>query len=159
MVYTDIFLWLKQVTFWCSFVFILSELVKRRRWSVHVPLELRRYSDLSWHIKGPQNSIYRLNAEALYHTKSDLLCLVCRHVVSFLFAPRCIFHYIRTWCVAWKHHGLLDVATVTKGDRSLQRVNFEWTSHSSENNSKNVSIGYLAILSCLSLNLTVMRKS
>ncbi len=34
---------------------------------------------------------YRLNAEALYHTKSDLLCLVCRHVVSFLFAPRLYF--------------------------------------------------------------------
>ncbi len=118
-----------------------------------------RYSDLSWHIKGPQNSIYRLNAEAFYHTKSDLLCLVCRHAVGFLFAPRCIFHYIRIWCVAWKHRGLLDVATVTKGDRSLQRVNCEWTSHSSENNSKNVSIGYLAILSFLSLYLTVMRKS
>ncbi len=118
-----------------------------------------RYSDLSWHIKGPQNSIYCLNAEALYHTKSDLLCLVCRHVVSFLFAPRCIFHYIRIWCVAWKHHGLLNVATVTKGGRSFQRVNCEWTSHSSENNSKNVSIGYLEIMSFLSLYLTVMRKS
>ncbi len=58
-----------------------------------------------------------------FHTKSNLLCLVCQLVVSFLFAPWCIFHCVRTWCVVWEWHGLSDIATVTKGDGSLIRVN------------------------------------
>ncbi len=37
-----------------------------------------------------------------FYTKSNLLCLVCRHIISFLFAQRCIFH-VRTW---FDHHGL-----------------------------------------------------
>ncbi len=45
-----------------------------------------------------------LKAKTLFHTKSNLLCLVCWHVVSVLFSPQCIFHCVRTWCVgkvAW----------------------------------------------------------
>ncbi len=75
--------------------------MKRR--SVHV-FELRQYSDLSPHIKEPQNCIYCLNffkndslkaegPETLFHTRSNLLC---RCFVSFLFALRCIFHCVRT---------------------------------------------------------------
>ncbi len=84
--------------------------IKRKTWWVRMPLELRCYSDLSRHIKEPQNGIYCLNflqneiiwKLRLFHTESNLLCLVCRCVVSFLFAPRCIFHCVRTWCVAWE---------------------------------------------------------
>ncbi len=42
-----------------------------------------------------------LKADHLFHTKSNLLCLLCRCVVSFLFAPRCISHWVRTWCVVF----------------------------------------------------------
>ncbi len=56
----------------------------------------------------------------LFHTRSNLLCLVCRHVVSFLFAPRCIFYCVRTWRVVWEGHGLSDIATVTKEGWLLQ---------------------------------------
>ncbi len=82
-------------------------------------LKLRHYSDLSRHIKVPQNAIYCLNlfkkwqnlkAKTSFHSKSNLLCLVCQPVFSFLCAARFF-----TWCVAWERHGLLDVATVTKG--------------------------------------------
>ncbi len=58
MVCIDIFPWLKQDTFWCSFMFILCY-VKRKRWSVHVPLKMKHY--LSPHIKEPQNAIYYIN--------------------------------------------------------------------------------------------------
>ncbi len=37
--------------------------------------------------------------ETLFHIRRNLLCLLCRCVVSFLFALRCIFHCVRTWCV------------------------------------------------------------
>ncbi len=68
--------------------------MKRR--SVHV-FELRQYSDLSRHIKESQNVFYCLNffkndslkaesPETLSHTRSNLLCLLCRCFVSFLFA-------------------------------------------------------------------------
>ncbi len=30
-------------------------------------------------------------------TKGNLLCLVCRRVVRFLFAPKCIFHCMSTY--------------------------------------------------------------
>ncbi len=39
----------------------IISLVKRKRWSVHMSVELRHYSNLSRHIKEPQNSIYCLN--------------------------------------------------------------------------------------------------
>ncbi len=76
--------------------FVLYVNMKRR--SVHV-FELRQYSDLSRHIIEPQNGIYCLNffknynlkaesPDSLFHTRSNLLCLVCRHVFSFLFALR-----------------------------------------------------------------------
>ncbi len=79
-----------------------------KRCSVHV-FELRQYSDLSRHIKEPQNCIYCFNffkndslkaegPETLFHTRSNLLCLLCQCVVSFLFALRRIFHCVRT-CV------------------------------------------------------------
>ncbi len=60
-----------------------------------VPLELRQYSDLSRHNKQPQNCIYCLiffffkghiwKLRLCFITRSNLLCLVCRHFVSFLF--------------------------------------------------------------------------
>ncbi len=49
--------------------------------SSRMPLELKQYSDLSRHIKEPQNGIYCLNffkkrqtfkAETLFHTRSKL---------------------------------------------------------------------------------------
>ncbi len=49
--------------------------------------------------------------ETLFHTRSNLLCLLCQCVVSFLFALRCIFHCVRT-CVV---HCMSGIATVTKG--------------------------------------------
>ncbi len=51
----------------------------------------------------------------LFHATSNLNCFVCRHIVSFLFAPRCTFHCVRTWCAVWECHGLSDIATVMKG--------------------------------------------
>ncbi len=81
--------------------------MKRR--SVHV-FELRQCSDLSRHIKEPQNCIYCFNffkndslkaegPETLFHIRSNLLCLLCQCVVSSLFALRCIFHCVRTCSV------------------------------------------------------------
>ncbi len=92
-------------------------------------LELRHYSNLSCHRVTKHYLLFEFltkwqnwKAQSLFHTRSNLLCLVCRHVVSFLFAPGCIFHCVRT-CVVWERHGLLDTATVTKGGGSLWRVN------------------------------------
>ncbi len=109
--------------------------MKRRL--VHV-FELRQYSDLSWHIKEPQNCIYCLNffkndslkaegPETLFHTRSNLLGLLCRCVVSFLFALRCIFHCVRT-CVVRERHCLSVMATVTKEGGSLRTVDYSSTS-------------------------------
>ncbi len=91
-----------------------------------MPLQLRLYSDLSQHIKEPQNCIYclhflkNLKIWKRRHASRNLLCIVCRSIVSFLFG---IFHRMRTQCVAWECYGSSDIATVTKGTRSLQRVN------------------------------------
>ncbi len=87
------------------------------------------------------------------HTKSNLLCLFCRHIVSFLFATQCIFHCVRTWCVVWKQDGLLNITTVMKGGRSFQRVsskrlqfhlmplvNRNYTPFNSKNNAVNMSV-------------------
>ncbi len=64
---------LNNGVYWCLFtvetryllmiihVYFVLQLVKMKRWSVHVPLELRNYSNLSGHIKEPQNSICWLN--------------------------------------------------------------------------------------------------
>ncbi len=104
--------------------------MKRR--SVHVQLELRLHINLSRYIKEPQHFIYclhffkklkNLNAETLFHTRSSLFCLVCRHIVSFLFAPWCIFHCMRTLCVVREQHGLSDIATITKVCGFLRRFN------------------------------------
>ncbi len=69
-----------------------------------------------------------LKAETMFHTRSNLLCFVCRRIVSFLFAPQCFFHSVGTWCVVWEHNGLSD--KITKGGESLRRVNsinsLEW---------------------------------
>ncbi len=87
-----------------------------------MPLELRHYSDPSRHISVTkcyllfeilakwQNS----KAQSLFHTRSSLLCLVCRCVFS--------FHCVRT-CVVWERHCLSDTATVMKGGGSLRRIN------------------------------------
>ncbi len=48
----------------------------RTKWSVHVPKRHLLCEFLKWQLK----------AETLFHTKSSLLCPVCWHVVSFLFA-------------------------------------------------------------------------
>lgn len=90
-------------------------------------LELRCYSDLTQNVK-ELYGIYCLNflkswqnlktETYLFHTKSNLLFLVCRQVVGFLFASHCFFrsfHFVRTWCLAWERYGLSDVATVTGG--------------------------------------------
>ncbi len=76
-------------------------------------------------------------ADTLFHTKSNLLCLVCRCVVSLLIALRCIFHCVRTWCVVWEWHGLSDIATVDKGaepnsaltEQMNQFTDIRWISH------------------------------
>ncbi len=93
----DIFLCLKQDTQRYKMsvhVYFMLYLVKRKRWLVHMLLDLRCYSDLSW-LKEPQNGIYSLNLfknykmwklRLCFHTKSNLLYLVCWHIVSFLLA-------------------------------------------------------------------------
>jgi len=74
--------------------------VNMKRQSVHMPFELGHNSDLSRHIKELQNCVFlfefltkwqNVKAETLFHTRSNLLCLDSWHVVSFLFAPQCIF--------------------------------------------------------------------
>ncbi len=109
-------------------VYFMLYLVKRNKWLVHMPLELRHYSDtwkrhkivfIVWILKQNDN----LKTETLFHTKSNLLCLVCRSVVNVLFAPQCIFQCVSTWCVAWERQALSEAATVTTGGRSLRRVN------------------------------------
>jgi len=35
----------------------------------------------------------------------------------------CIFYCMRTWCVVWERRGLSNIATVTRGGRSLKLVN------------------------------------
>ncbi len=97
-----------------------------------MPLELRQYSDLSRHIKEPLNGIYCLNffkkikdkiwKLTLCFTPEVTYCLTCWRIVSFFFAPRCIFHCVRTWGVVWERRGLSDIATVTKGGGSLWRL-------------------------------------
>ncbi len=76
-------------------------------------------------MKEPQNDIYCLNFFKNYKIwnlrvliRYLVCCLVCRHIVSFLFALWCMFHCVRrTWCVVWEQHCLSDIATVTKGGR------------------------------------------
>ncbi len=63
---------------------------------------------------------------------------ICQHTVSFLYALQCIFHCVRTWCVAWEQHGLLDMAPVTKGGGSLWRVN--WTCDLLWRHNKNMEV-------------------
>ncbi len=103
-------------------VYFMLYLVKRKKWLVHMPLELRHYSDtwkshkivfIVWIFKQNDN----LKNETLFHTKSNLLCLVCRCVVNVLFAPQCIFHCVSTWCVAWERQALSEAATVTTEGR------------------------------------------
>ncbi len=60
--------------------------------------------------------------ETLFHIKSNLLCVLCRCVVSFLFAMWCIFHCVRR-CVVWEQHCMSGITTVTKGGRGLRMVN------------------------------------
>ncbi len=90
-----------------------------------MPFELRCYSDLSRHIKKPQNWIYclflkrqHLNAETMFHTKSNLFCFVCWHAVV---AMQCKFHFMRTYGVR-EPLGLSHVAAVTKGGGGFAKV-------------------------------------
>ncbi len=66
--------------------------------------------------------VRNFKAETLFLTRSNLHCLVFRCVVSFLFAPQCIFYCVRTWCVEWERHGLSDIATVLKEGGFFRRV-------------------------------------
>ncbi len=65
----------------CLFHAITSNI---KRWSVHVTLELRRYSDLSQHIKEPHNGIYCLNFFFFLKTnlKACFIAEVTRSVLS-----------------------------------------------------------------------------
>ncbi len=66
-------------------VYFVLYLVKRKGWSVGMPLKLVCYSDLSSHVKEPQNCIYclkkklyqNLKAKALFHTNSKASVYVC----------------------------------------------------------------------------------
>ncbi len=42
---------IKYISLMFIHVYFILYLVNMKRWSVHVPLELRHYSDLSWHIR------------------------------------------------------------------------------------------------------------
>ncbi len=85
-------------------VYFLCLWVDMRRWLVHVLPELMHYTNQSRHITKPQNGIFcflkkwpNLKAETWFYTKSNLLYLACRHVVSILIAPQCLFNCARTW--------------------------------------------------------------
>ncbi len=79
-------------------------------------------SDLSWHIEVVFIVLIPLKMtqfKTLFHIKSNLLCLVYRCVVSFLFALQCIFHCVRTWNAVWERHCMTGIATVTKSGRAI----------------------------------------
>ncbi len=105
-----------------------------KRWLVHVLLELRCYSDLSRHIKEPQNDIYRLNFlknENIWKLRPcfipEVTCFVfSRRAVRFLFAPQCIFLLREdTMCSVRAALSVLsDIATVIKEGEFLQRVHY-----------------------------------
>ncbi len=117
---TVTFLQLKQDPFWCSCLFrVLSKYEKTisshaawteaLQWSVTSRRVTKCY--LLFEILAKwQNS----KAQSLFHTRSSLLCLVCRCVFS--------FHCVRT-CVVWERHCLSDTATATRGGGSLRRIN------------------------------------
>ncbi len=74
-----------------------------------MPLELTRYSNLSWHIKEPQNGyclnflkkLHNLKCKTLFHNKNNLHFLVCLNIVRVLFSSWCIFFTVRehdVWC-------------------------------------------------------------
>ncbi len=74
-----------------------------------MPLELRRYSDPSQHVKKPQKYIFEflkkwqnLKDEPLFHTKSNLLCLVCWLLSVSSLLRDVFFTELKTWCVAWE---------------------------------------------------------
>ncbi len=106
----DIFLCLKQDTQRYKMsvhVYFMLYLVKRKRWLVHMLLDLRCYSDLSW-LKEPQNFICSLNLFKNYKMWKLRLCFHTKVTCSILSAGtlsvfsllRCIFHCVRTWCVS-----------------------------------------------------------
>ncbi len=73
-------------------------LLVKRRWSVHVPLEVRCYTNLSRHIKEPQKCIYHFykkNANFEFWYFVFLPQVTWRVVCIALFAPRCIFLCVR----------------------------------------------------------------
>ncbi len=80
-----------------------------KRQSVHL-FELRQFSDLSRHMKEPQNGDEADDPETLFHIRSNLLCLLCWCVVSFLYALRLYFSLLEnmicsvsgTVCLSWQ---------------------------------------------------------
>ncbi len=80
-----------------------------KRQSVHL-FELRQFSDLSRHMKEPQNGDEADGPETLFHIRSNLLCLLCWCVVSFLYALRLYFSLLEnmicsvsgTVCLSWQ---------------------------------------------------------
>ncbi len=116
MVCVGVFPHLKQDTFWYSFMFILCfSLVKRKRWLVHVTLELRHYSKLSPHIKELQNSIYCLNFLKITIWKGRLWLIpkVTGSVLSVgALSVSSLLHNV--FFTVWERNGLSDQAKVTK---------------------------------------------
>ncbi len=97
--------------------------LKVKRWSVHMPLERRCYSDLSRHIKEPQNGIVRISLKKKRsHLKAKTLfipkvtCFVYSVSMLLVFLLACVFHCVRA---AW-HVGR---SNSNEGGRFLQRIN------------------------------------
>ncbi len=82
-----------------------------KRWLAYMLLELRHYSDLSRHIKEPQNGIY-----CLYFLKNDKIwklrpCFVETCSVLSV-GVLSVSYLLRSVCVVWEWHGLSDIATL-----------------------------------------------
>ncbi len=126
MVCTDVFLWLKQDTFRCSFMFILC--CKEERLSFHVPLELRRYSDLSQHIKEPHIKCYLLfQFLTKKKTKIESRLYFIPKVTCSVFSVRtfsmsCLLRDL--FFTAWRESAIVGHSNSNEvGGGSLQKVN------------------------------------
>ncbi len=108
MVCIDVFLWLKQNTFWCSFMFIScfnkiwkdDRFTRRLNWGTTAICHDTLKSHKMVFVVG-SDKIWKLR---LCFIPKVTCCLVCRRVVSFLFVPWCIF-------TAWKHDVWCESAT------------------------------------------------
>ncbi len=94
-----------------------------------VPLELKRYRDLSRHFKVPQNSIYCLHFLKNYKIWKRRPCFIPQVTCSVLSVG--VLSVSSLLCdvffTVWEHmcsvHGLSDIATVTKEGVFLRMVN------------------------------------